>query len=323
MRTSITRRSGRLSAQRRSGLAGTILIQALLLAVVVAVSYLLFRGVGIGRALAITHQGAASTGEARPPTITYREPGAGGSLISLELALQSAQQFVGRQDLALEGGLETSRSPQYGFAAYYLESAGGSGDQSFKVDARTGEVLEMSRLDWLAGGAAATRLGALEAESAAESFARGHFLGFAALNLVEQTMAPGPDGALLYTYKWALLAAESGAELPTSVSVSLASSSGEVVWYLAQREAATVSAQPAIGRDLAISTAAVLVDRAARWDARTPASVRLQIIFNAQNRQQLVWAITFPSRADVTAPGRPSLRLLIDAQTGESIANPA
>src|SRR5436853_6144906 len=119
MRTSITRRPGRMSAQRRPGFAFTLLIQALLLAVVVAVSYVLFSGVGIGRALAITHQGAGSAGAARPSTITYREPASGGGLISLDLAIQSARQFVGRPDLALEGGLETSRSAQFGYPAYY------------------------------------------------------------------------------------------------------------------------------------------------------------------------------------------------------------
>jgi hypothetical protein len=312
-----------MSAQRRPGLAFTILIQGLLLAVVVVVSYFLFSRAGIGRALALTQRGLATSNEPRLSTVTYREPAAGGGLVSLDLAVDSARRFVGRQDLALEGGLESSRSAQYSYAAYYLESVGGSADQSYKVDARTGEVLEMTRLDRLVGPGAQARVGALEAEASAERFANSHFLGFSSLNLVEQGMAPGPDGSPLYTYKWALLAAESGAELPTSVSVSLASSSGEVVWYLAQREGTTISAAPAISRYLAISTAAVLVDRTTRWDAHTPTSVRLLVIFNTDNRQQLVWAVTFPSRADVTVPGRPSLRLLIDAQSGEAVANPA
>jgi hypothetical protein len=312
-----------MSAHRRPGLGLSILIRCLLLLVVVAVSYLLFSGAGIRTALAITRPASASSTEARPATMTYREPAAGGALVSLDLAVQSARQFAGRQDLVLEGGLEHGESAQYGYAAYYLESVAGSGDQSYKVDGRSGEVVEMTRLDRLASSGTTARLGALEAESAAERFAAGHFLGFSSLNLVEQGTAPGPGGVQLYTYKWALLASESGAELPTSVSVSLASSSGEVIWYLAQREAATVQAQPAISRELAVSTAAVLVDRTSRWDASTPTSVRLQVIYNGDNRQQLVWAITFPSRTDVAVPGRPSLRLLIDAQTGESISNPA
>ncbi len=120
-----------------------------------------------------------------------------------------------------------------------------------------------------------------------------------------------------------MVAPESGAELPTAVSVSISAGSGEVVWYLAQRESTTLDVRPRIAREAALSTAAALADRAERWDTAAPSSVRLQVIFGQDNEQQLVWAVTFPSRAGDAVPGRPSLRILVDARTGEPVSNPA
>jgi hypothetical protein len=105
------------------------------------------------------------------------------------------------------------------------------------------------------------------------------------------------------------------------VTVSLSADSGEVVWYLAQRDSASVDARPSISRETALAVAAVLVDRTERWDSRAPSSVRLQIIYSPENRQQLVWAITFPSMTDPEVFNRPSLRVLVDAHTGEIASN--
>jgi hypothetical protein len=321
MKTSITRRPGRMSAYGRPWLGVQALMQSLLLVAVGAVGYALFTSDGIRTDLMSSRPVPCWPAEARPLSITYHEPAARGALLSFDLAVQSARQFTGQPDLALDGGLERGMPFQSDYAAYYLE---GATDQTYRVDARTGEVLEMTRLDRLvSSGTDGARLDTLGADVVAEQFAANHFLGFSSLSLVDRNVAAGPDGSQLFTYKWALLASESGAELPTSVSLSLASASGEVVWYLAQRESALINVEPAVGRDLAISTAAVLVDRAARWDARTPSSVRLQVIFNAENQQQLVWAITFPSRADAIVAGRPSLSVLLDAQTGELLSSPA
>ena len=82
-----------------------------------------------------------------------------------------------------------------------------------------------------------------------------------------------------------------------------------------------MDARPSISRETALAAAAVLVDRTERWDSRAPSSVRLQIIYNQENRQQLVWAITFPSKTDPEVTNRPSLRVLVDAHTGEIASN--
>ena len=265
----------------------------------------------------------ASLAGPRAARITYRHPAADGSFVSLDLARQSVRLFTGQDGLALEGGLERGPFGPGSYAIYYLESAaGGAGQQTYRIDARSGEVLEMTRFDLLGGPDSANRLTPLEAEARAERFVANRFLGFSTLSLVERTVAPAANGNQLYVFKWAMIAAESGAELPTSVTVSVSSASGEVVWYLAQRDSTDVDARPAIPRETAIATAAVLVDRGGLWDARAPTSVRLQVIYNQENRQQLVWAIVFPSKPDA-APDRPSLRILIDAKIGEPVSTPS
>jgi hypothetical protein len=260
----------------------------------------------------------------RPASITYREPASDGSLIPLETARRSAQLFSGRDVLDLRGDLERGAYGAGGYAMFYLESAGpgGQGEQSFKVDAGTGEVLEATRPGSPATAGAAGALSPQDAESRAERFASDRFLGFERLSLVERTVAPAASGNQLYAFKWAMVAPEAGAELPTSVSVSISAADGEPVWYLARRESTAIDVRPSVERDDAVATAAGLVERTERWDARAPSSVRLQVVYNRDNRQQLVWAITFPSKPDSAAPGRPSLRVLIDAQSGVPVSNP-
>ena len=281
--------------------------------------------VGIVRLRGDSATGRVSSGPSiRPASITYREPAADGSLISLEMARRSGQVFAGRDDLDLRGGLEQGAYGVDGYAIFYLESAGpgGQGEQSFKIDARTGEVLEATRLGSLATAGSAGALSPQDAESRAERFASDRFLGFATMSLVERTITQAAGGNQLYVFKWAMVAPESGAELPTLVSISISAADGEPVWYLAQRESTAVDVQPSVQREEAVATAAGLVERTERWDARAPSSVRLQVVYNQDNRQQLAWAITFPSKPDGAAPGRPSLRVLIDAKSGVPVSNP-
>jgi hypothetical protein len=294
----------------------------LLLALTLAVA-----GVAIGTARlwgdSATARASSGLG-VRPPSVTYREPARNGSLVSLDTARRSAQLFTGRDDLDLRGDLEQGAYGAGAYAVFLLEAAGPGiqGEQSFKIDARTGEVLEATRLGSLATAGSAGTLAAQEAESRAERFASDRFLGFGTMSLVERTVTPAANGNQLYVFKWAMVAPESGAELPTSVTVSISSAGGEPVWYLAQRESPAIDVRPSVEREAAVAPAAGLVERTERWDARAPSSVRLQVVYGAENRQQLVWAITFPSKPDSAAPGRPSLRVLIDARSGVPVSNP-
>lgn len=264
---------------------------------------------------------ASVTSGGQPAAITYRDPSTGGGLIASSLALQSARLFSGRGDLALEGGLDQGGFGPSTYALYDLETP--DGQQSYRVDARTAEVLELRRLDALAANGTQPQLDAVGAEVAAERFAADRFLGFASLTLVDRGQALGAAATPLYSFKWAALAPESGAELPTSVSVSVSAASGEVVWYLAQRDATTIDPRPRIEREAAVATAAQLASRAGRWDVQAPSSVRLQVVYGPDNRQQLVWAVTFPPQSGSAADGRPNLRILVDAQTGDPVSSPA
>ena len=304
------RRVGRLATLLGLGAAG----------VLVALAWAVFGTARPAEVLASGQVGGPRGAEARPASITYREPSAAG-LVPYSVALQSARLFSGRQDLLLDGGLERGGDGPASFAVYYLETP--DGHESFRIEARTAEVLEMTRLGELPVSGGSDSLDSIRAELAAERFAADHFLGFEALSLVERNATPAAGGGQLYSFKWTMVASESGAELPTSVSVSLAATSGEVVWYLAQRESTTLDVRPRVGRDEAVMTAALLADRTERWDARTPTSVRLQVIFDHDNQQRLVWAVTFPGRPGLAPEARPSLRILVDAHTGEPVSSPS
>lgn len=270
-------------------------------------------------ALALSPRRATPESE-RPSTVTYHEPDPGGALISPDAARQSVLRFTGLPVLDLHGQLERAETGSASYAVYELETAVDDpvGQQSYTVDARTGEVLEMTRTGLSEPPLAAERLDPVEAEQRAERFAAARFLGFKALSPVEQSTVTGPDGGQLYAYKWAMIAPESGAELPTSVSVALAAASGEVVWYLAQRESVAIDTRPVIDRASAIAAAAAQAESLGDWDFRTPRSVRLQVIFDQDNRQRLVWVVVFTGRGDAPA-ARPRLRVLIDARTGEPL----
>ena len=171
----------------------------------------------------------------------------------------------------------------------------------------------------LAPGSPPIGLGPSEAEQAAGRFAQERFVGFDELRLVERSSRVS-ESNVVHSFKWNQIAADSEAELPVSVSVAIASGSGEVVWYLAQREPLLVATRPTIDRARAIRTAARALGRSeARWDP-SPSSVRLQVLYDDDDQQQLVWSMTFRSRQEGS---RPTLRLLVNAHTGELIAGPS
>jgi hypothetical protein len=256
------------------------------------------------------------------PTVVDREAlPAGQGLIGLDEAIASARRFAGEPDLPLEGGFRDDTTGSRRVELYYLESTGQvRGEDLFKVDARTAEVIEATFRGRLVATEPPIGLSAGEAEQAATRYARDRFSGFDALKLLDRS-SRSSENTVLHSFKWSLVAAESGAELPTSVSVAVSSGSGEVVWYLAQRDSVQVEVRPAVGREAAIRAAAVGAgERDSRWDTRAPVAVRLQVLYDEDDEQQLVWSVTFRGRSDVA---RPTLRLLVDAHSGQLIAGPS
>ena len=136
------------------------------------------------------------------------------------------------------------------------------------------------------------------------------------LVLVDRSVRTSDNGTS-YTFRWNQLAQGSRAELPVSVSVSVMSGSREVFWYLGQRDQLQIDTRPAVERAQAVDTArAWLRPRDQRWELSQPDSVRLQVLYDDDDRQQLVWSVVFRARQD--GP-RSSIRLLIDAQNGRLI----
>jgi hypothetical protein len=235
--------------------------------------------------------------------------------VNLQGAYESVRRFAGQPDLSLDGGLQTKDQGTRSDGIYYVETtAPMRGENFFKVNAATGEVIEATLRDRMAPERNAADLTIAQAEQRAAQFARTHFWGFDQLQIVDRSTRAGDNGPI-HSFKWTQITSDSGAELPISVSIAVSGQSGQVFWYLSQRDPLNISATPAIGRDQALATAqSWLRPRDSRWALEDPISVRLQILYDDDDQQQLVWSVTF--RAAEDGP-RPSIRLLVDGQTGQ------
>jgi len=163
-----------------------------------------------------------------------------------------------------------------------------------------------------------TDLSLAEAQRRAERFARAHFWGFDQLQIVDRSSRTG-EGGQIHSFKWSQLASGSGAELPTSLSIAVSGRSGQVFWYLGQRDPLRIDAMPTIGREEAVATTTVwLRPRDDRWDLNEPVSARLQVLYDDDDQQQLVWSVTYRPREEGS---RSNLRLLVDAQTGQILTS--
>jgi len=293
---------------------------ALPYALLVVVIGLIWMGVG-GRA-SPGQSAAVPADEPRAGSaITYRgPPRPNAPLIGLKQAVSNARRFAGEPGLALEGGLQSDPRSARRTELYYLESLGPTrGEDFFKIDARTGEVIEATLRSRLTPATPPFGLGQADAERIAERYARERFYGFADLVLVERSSRPSENN-VLHSFKWNQIAADSGAELPISVSIALSAGSGDVVWYLAQRDSLKIDVRPAIDRAQALEAAIFGTGGPdSRWDTGDPVAVRLQVLYDDDNRQQLVWSVTFRARQETS---RPTLRVLVNARTGQLIAGP-
>jgi hypothetical protein len=262
--------------------------------------------------LATPSIGAAAVGEAPPPLTV---PASGR--VTLQEAIGSVRRFAGEPSLVLEGGLQPDDVGSRRADLYYLERVSPTrGEDLFKVDARTAEVVEATFRSRMAPAGDAVDLTLADAEARAARFARSHFWGFEQLELVDRSARTSESGTT-YSFRWSQISGESHAELPVSVSVAVMSRSGQVFWYLGQRDQLQIDPRPTVERARAVEiTRAWLSPRDQRWDLDQPSSVRLQVLYNDDDRQQLVWSVLYRARQE--GP-RSTMRLLIDAQTGAII----
>jgi hypothetical protein len=253
----------------------------------------------------------ASSEAPRPLTV----PASGR--VTLQEAIDGVRRFAGQPSLVLEGGLQAEGEGTRRGDLYYLESVSPTrGEDFFKVDARTAEVIEATFRGRMAPADNAVDLTLADAEALAGRFARTHFWGFDQLKLVDRSTRTGESGTI-YSFKWSQVAPDSGAELPVSVSLAVMGRSGRVFWYLGQRDPLQIDAHPSIERSRAVEIARTwLLPRDQRWDLDLPSSARLQVLYDDDDQQQLVWSVLFRARQD--GP-RSSIRLLIDARNGQII----
>lgn len=237
--------------------------------------------------------------------------------VTLQEAIDSVRLFAGDESLVLEGGLQADSTAGSRGDLYYLETVSPTrGEDFFKVDARTAEVVEATFRGRMAPADDAANLTLAGAEAMARRFAQARFWGFDQLVLVDRSTRTSETGPI-YSFKWSQVAPESGAELPVSVSLAVMGRSGEVFWYLGQRDPIQIATMPTVDRARAVEIVrAWLLPRDTRWDLDQPASVRLQVLYADADQQQLVWSVLLRARHDGS---RPSIRLLVDAQTGHLI----
>ncbi|MCC6177643.1 MAG: PepSY domain-containing protein [Chloroflexi bacterium] len=241
--------------------------------------------------------------------------------ITRQQAIDGVRQFAGQPDLVLEGGLLGDLSGARGIPIFYLESAGPvRGQDFFKVDGRTGEIIEATFRSRVAPLRRGPDLPIAEAERRATAFARERFWGFSRLALIDRSSRASETG-LVHSFKWSQIAPSSGAELPVSVSLAVSGISGEIIWYLAQRDPLTIDPNPSIPRERAVEIAqGWLSTRDSRWDTTDPASTRLQVLYDDDDRQRLVWSVNFRAAQGGT---RPSIRLLVDGESGQILTTGA
>jgi hypothetical protein len=237
--------------------------------------------------------------------------------VTLQEAMGSVRRFADEPALVLEGGLQSEGVESTRAGLYYLERVSPTrGEDFFKVDARTAEVVEATFRSRMALTGDAVELSIADAEAEAREFASAHFWGFEQLALIDRSSRTSETGPT-YSFKWSQISPESGAELPTSVSVAVTGHSGQVFWYLGQRDQLQIDPRPAVDQAQAEGIArAWLLPRDERWDLDRPAAVRLQVLYDDDDRQRLIWSVQYAARQE--GP-RATIRLLVDAQTGTII----
>jgi hypothetical protein len=239
------------------------------------------------------------------------------SSIGLGDAIERVRKFTDDASLQLEGGLGPSLPGDDSHPIYWLEAGSGETVDEFKVDALTGEILEATWRSRLLHPAADRHATIEDAALVASGFGAKKFAGFDKLTLIERSTMPAPELGSLYSLKWVLVDAKTRAELPTSVSISVASANNRVIRYLAQRDEVQIDTSARITAEQAGTKALDVVSSDPQWRGASINSRRLQVIYDDVNHQRLAWAILL--NAPGSQAGQARTLVLVDAKTGELI----
>jgi hypothetical protein len=237
--------------------------------------------------------------------------------IPLRDAMERVRSFTEDSSLQLEGGLAPTLPGNDSRPIYWLESGSGERVDEFKVDAETGEILEAVWRSRLMRPTSDRRASIEDAALVASNFAAGKFAGFDKLTLLERSTMPAPELGSLHSLKWVQVDPKTRAELPTAVTISVASANNRVVRYLAQRDVLLIDTSPRITADQASTTVLNAVASDRRWRGASITSRRLQVIYDDVNHQRLAWAVLLDAPGSLAGEAR--LLLLVDAQTSQLI----
>lgn len=273
---------------------------------------LLLASLGVASALLLGMVGVISSVLQRGETAHAAQ----STTISLKEAADRVRAFTSNRGLELQGDLDPF-SVEAARPVYWLESGAGETTDEFRVDARTGEILEAVFRSRLIHERAERPASIEDAALIAARFGTERFNGFGTLSLLERSELPTAIGGSIFTLKWVLMEPTTNAELPTSVMVSVASANRAVVRYLAQRDPLLVGTVPEISPEHAVSVAQASIARAPAWSDAVHVSTRLQVVYDGNNRQRLAWALLYTSPRTALAP--PRLLMLVDAHTGTVI----
>jgi hypothetical protein len=239
------------------------------------------------------------------------------SAISLKDAIDHVRAFSEDPSLDLHGGLSPTAPGDDTRPVYWLESGNGEQVDEFKVDGLSGEVLEATFRSRLQRSASDHRASIEDAALIASSFGGKQFKGFKDLTLLERSTLPAHEVGSMYSLKWVQVDRASGVELPTAVTVSVASANSRVVRYLAQRDPLEIDTSPKITADQAASVALSTAASDRRWRDANIASRRLQVIYDEMNHQRLAWAVLLDASGSAAEARR--LLMLVDARTSDLI----
>jgi len=239
------------------------------------------------------------------------------SAVSLKDAIDRVRAFSEDSSLDLHGGLSPTLPGDDTRPVYWLESGDGEQVDEFKVDGLSGEVLEATFRSRLQRSASDRRASIEDAALIAASFGGQRFKGFNDLTLLERSTLSAQDVGPMYSLKWVQVDSSTRAELPTSVTVSVASANSRVIRYLAQRDPLEIDTSPKVTADQAVSVALSTAANDRRWRDANITSRRLQVIYDEMNHQRLAWAVLLDASGSSADARR--LLMLVDARTSQLI----
>lgn len=243
-----------------------------------------------------------------------------GGLLTLDDAKARVRAFLGEPQAVIEGRFQETPvlTPGVESLKRFLMSrqvAGVAEADTFIVDATTGEVTEATIVSNTPLGAPNKPVTEPEARGIAADFARAHFADFSHLTATDARTdeldgSPGPD---IYRATWNVVAADSGAIMPTFVRVGVDLRTGRVTDYQSWRFDYQGPTMPTVSREQATQAALAEASNDARLANASVRQTRLAVSATPKG-YWLAWIV-------LVAGAERNDSFTVDALTGE-VLNP-